>query len=141
MLSVRARESSSIVRQQILVLSDTVADPDVARHRRRMVLISQNPEPTASAKESESDTDSIGGASEVDADDVHLDSVPDVAPPRIFGPQLAFASLDTVNFVEMFSTRAHAFCARDVFRTVVKAAMQEILDGTKANSELRVTRR
>ena len=49
----------------------------------------QNPKPSASANEWESDTDSIGGASEVDVDVVIQGSVPDVpipAPPRIFGP-------------------------------------------------------
>ena len=129
-------------------LSDTAADPDVARPRRRLVLISQNPEPSVSANEWESHTDSIGGASEVDVDDVHQDSVPDVpipTPPRIFGPQHAFASLDTVNLVEMFSTRARVmqsvpWVLRGAFRTALKAAMQEILDGTEANSELRGTR-
>ena len=52
-------------------LSDIAADTDVARPRRRLVLISQNLEPSASANEWESDTDSI-------VDDVIQDSVLDV---------------------------------------------------------------
>ena len=57
-------------------LSDTAAEPDVARPRRRLVLISQNLEPSASANEWESDTDSIGGASEADVDDVIQETCP-----------------------------------------------------------------
>ena len=90
-------------------LSDTAADPDVARPRRRLVLISQNPEPSASANELESDTDRFDGVSEVDVEGAIQGSVPNVlipAPPRIFGLHHAFASLDTVNLVEMFSSRA-----------------------------------
>ena len=96
----------------------------------------------------ESDTDSIGGISEVGVDDVIQGSVPDVPIPaqhRIFGPQHAIASLDTVNLVEMFSSRARVmqsvkWVLRGAFRTALKVAMQEILDGTEANSDLRVTR-
>ena len=46
-------------------LSDT-AEPSEGRPRRRLVLISQNPEPVASDHEWDPDTESIGGASEVE---------------------------------------------------------------------------
>ena len=49
-------------------LSDT-AEPSEGRPRRRLVLISQNPEPVASDHEWDPDTDSIGGASEVEVED------------------------------------------------------------------------
>ena len=76
-----------------------------------------------------------------------MESVSDVPIPvqtRIFGSQHA-ASLDMVNLAEMFSTRARVmqfvpWVFRGAFRTAVRVAMQEILEGTEANSELRATR-
>ena len=45
------------------------------------MLISQNPEPAASDHEWDLDTESIGGAFEVEVEDVHVESVPDLSIP------------------------------------------------------------
>ena len=117
-------------------LSDPAADLDVARPRRRFVLISQNPEPSASNHEGSQTRTALK------------------EPPtwmwtmcnRIqcqtcrFRNHTEFLVLNT-NLAEMFSTRARLmqsvpWVLRGAFRTAVKLAMPELLEGTEAKSKL-----
>ena len=78
------------------VLSDA-AEPSEGRPRRRLVLISQNPG-------SNDEWDPDAGASEVEVEDVHVESAPDLPIPgqdRVHGVQHAFATLDVVNLAEV----------------------------------------
>ena len=86
-------------------LSDT-AEPNEGRPRRRLVLISQNPELATSDHEWDPDTESSGGASEVEVEDVNVESVPDLPIPaqdRVHGAQHSFAMVDIVNIAEVFA--------------------------------------
>ena len=80
----------SLTGNRIEVLSDT-AEPSQGRPRRRLVLISQN---LGSDHEWDPDTESIAGASEVEVQDVHVESAPDLpihGQDRVRGVQHAFA--------------------------------------------------
>ena len=126
------------------VLSDT-AEPSQGLPRRRLVLVSQN---VGSDHEWDPDTESIAGASEVEVQDVHVESAPDLpiqGQDRVRGVQHAFATLDIVNLTEVFAQRARVmqsvpWVIRGAFRAAVKVAMQEILAGTEGNSEVRAAR-
>ena len=126
------------------VFSDT-AEPSEGRPRRRLVLISQN---LGSDHELDPDTKSIAGVSEVEVQDVPVESVPELpiqGRDRVHGVQHAFATLDIVNLAEVFAQRARVmqsvpWVIRGAFRTAVKVAMQEILAGTEANSHVRAAR-
>ena len=94
------------------------------------------------------DTESIAGASDVEVQDVHVESAPELPIPRqdrVHGVQNAFATLDIVNVAEVFAQRARVmqsvpWVIRGAFRAAVKVAMEEIQAGTEANRELRATR-
>ena len=81
--------------------------------------------------------------------DVNLEPVPETpipAQPRIRGPHHAFASQDIVNLAEVFSqgprvVQSVLWVFLGAFRTVAKVAVQEIVEGTDSNSELRATPR
>ena len=76
----------------------------VARPRRRFVLVSQNPDFVGSDHEWDPDTESIGGASEVDdgeeVPEQSLFETPIVVEPRVHARSRAFASLDSVNLLD-----------------------------------------
>ena len=113
------------------VLSDT-AEPSEGRPRRRLVLVSQN---LGSDHEWDPDTESIAGASEVEVQDVPVESAPELpiqGRDRVHGVQHVFATLDIVNLTEVFAQRARVmqsvpWVIRGAFRTAVNVAMQEIL--------------
>ena len=95
-------------------------------------------EPAASDHEWDPDTESTGGASEVEVEDVHVESVPDLPIPaqdRVHGVQHAFVTLDIVKRARVM--QSVPWVNRGAFRAAVTVAMQEILAGTEANSELR----
>ena len=112
---------------------------------QQLVLISQN---LGSDHEWDPDTESIAGASEVEVQDVPVESAPKLpiqGRDRVHGVQHAFATLDVLNLAEVFAQRARVmqsvpWVIRGAFRTTVKVAMQEILAGTEANSEVRAAR-
>ena len=121
-------------------------DP-VARPRRRLVLVSQNP--VGSDHEWDPDTESIGGASEVDdgekVPDQSLFETPIVAEPRVHARGRAFASLDSVNLVDTFNDRPRLmqtvpWVLRGAFRSAIQDALQEIVTGYAANDEVKATR-
>ena len=65
--------------------------------------------------------------------------------PRVRAVGGAFASLDVVNISEVFDRRPKLMqtvpvMLRGVFRAAMKLALQEILDGTEAESLVRATR-
>ena len=75
--------------------------------RRRLVLVSQQEVPE-SDHEWDSDTDSIGGASDVEGVDVvepTLVEDPIILEGRLRAPVRSFASLDAVNLSELFESR------------------------------------
>ena len=77
-------------------------DP-VAHPRRRLVLVSQNPDFVSNDHKWDPDTESIGGASEVDGEEVPEQSLfetPIEAEPRIHARGRVFASLDSVNLLD-----------------------------------------
>ena len=84
----------------------------------------------------------------MEVQDVPVESAPELpiqGRDRVHGVQHAFATLDIVNLAEVFAQRARVmqsvpWVIRGAFRTAVKVAMQEILAGTEANSEVRVAR-
>ena len=70
-----------------------------------LVLISQYPRPAAW----DPDTESVGETSEVEVEDVDVESVPELPIPsqdRVHGVQHVFATLDIVNIAEVFAQRA-----------------------------------
>ena len=93
MESVEAGQSEGVVAE------DGVANrrPHRAQARRRLVLVSQSDPQEAPLGEWDSDTDSIGGASEVEVEDV-LEPLPPVQPvifeAGVRAPTRAFPSLD-----------------------------------------------
>ena len=103
----------------------------------------------ASDHEWDADTDSIPGASDVEVGDVvepTAEEIPVVIEPRVRAIGGAFACLDVVNISEVFDWRPKLmqtvpFMLRGVFRSAMKLALQEILDGTEAESLVRATRR
>ena len=126
------------------VLSDR-AELRERRPRKRLVLISQN---RGGDHEWDRDTKSIAGASEVDFQDCHVESALD-QPSRNKTESMVSNTLspfsDTVNPAEVFDQRTRVmqfvpWVIRGAFRAAIKVALQEILAGTKANSELRAAR-
>ena len=95
-----------------------------------------------------SDTESINGVSDAEGEDIREP----VAPTEPVGvdfrgrpPVRAFASLDSVNLVEVFNRRANVMRAvplvfRGAFRSALKLAMQEIVDGARSEDLVRCTR-
>ena len=60
-------------------------------------------------------------------------------------PLRAFTSLDAVCFTDVFENRARVmrsvpFVISGAFRSALRIALQEIIDGTKAQSEVRTVR-
>ena len=102
--SDQEHQPARLIGNRFEVLSDEASESE--RPRRRLVLI-QNP---ASDHEWDPDTESIGGASEVEVEDVEVESAaPDLPIPvqdRIHGVQRAFATLDVVDLIDVFSQRA-----------------------------------
>ena len=122
-------------------MSDDVDDPlrsgRVVQGRRRLVLVSQNHD-VARDHEWDPDTESIGGVSDVEEDDVPEQSTivtPIVAEPRIQGRARAFASLDSVNLLECFNR-----LMRGAFRSAVQEALSEVVAGAVAVDEVKATR-
>ena len=65
--------------------------------------------------------------------------------PRVRAVGGAFASLDVVNISDVFDRlpkfmQTVPVMPRGVFRSAMKLALQEILDGTEAESHVRATR-
>ena len=65
--------------------------------------------------------------------------------PRVRAPVRAFASLDAVDFSELFERRAKVMRSvphvlEGAFRMALRVACHEILEGMEANSEVRVVR-
>ena len=121
----------------------------VARPRRRLVLVSQNPDFVGSDHEWDPDTESIGGASEVDdgeeVPEQSLFETPIVVEPRVHARSRAFASLDSVNLLDTFNDRPRLmqtvpWVLRGAFRSAIQDALQEIVTGSAANDELKATR-
>ena len=116
-------------------------------NRRRLVLISQRADDVRD-REWDSDTESVGGASDVEVSEVVEPTVaesPVVLEARVRAPVRAFASLDAVNLVDLFDHRARVMRSvphvlKGVFRMALRVAFQEIFDGTEANNEARVVR-
>ena len=94
--------------------------PGPARPRRRLVLVSQNSDAKVSDREWDSDTNSIGGTSDVEVNDVPAPTVPETPFCWSLGMG-ALASRDLVNLREVFNRRA---------RRQMKVAVQEILART-----------
>ena len=108
--------------------------------------------PTGGVREGQdlsgSDTESINGVSDAEGEDIREP----VAPTEPIGvdfrgrpPVRAFASLDSVNLVEVFNRRAHVMRAvplvfRGAFHSALKLAMQEIVDGARSEDLVRCTR-
>ena len=97
----------------------------------------------------ESDTDTIDGASEVDAsEDVVAPSFaeePIVVEPRSSQMVAPFASLDEVDLTEVFSKRAVVMRSvprviRGACRNVMRVALEEVARGLDERSETRMTR-
>ena len=87
------------------------------RPRRRLILVSQDPDVEVSDHEWDSDTDSIGGASDVEVVDVPAPTLPET--PIELEPRIrAFASLDPINFVDQPPGTSDAICPMDVARCV-----------------------
>ena len=99
-------------------------------------------------REWDSDTESVGGASDVEVKEVvetTVAEIPVVMEARVRAPVRAFASLDAVNLVDLFDDRARVMRSvphvlKGAFRMALRVAFQEIFDGTEANSEARVVR-
>ena len=97
---------------------------------------------------SASDTESINGISDVEGEDIREPMAPTEPVGVDFRgrpPVRAFASLDSVNLVEVFSRRAHVMRAvpmvfRGEFRSALRFAMQEIVDGARSEDPVRCTR-
>ena len=142
-------ESVEAVQSEGIVAEDGVANrrPHHAQARRRLVLVSQSDPQEAPLGEWDSDTDSIGGASGVEVEDV-LEPLP--VQPVIFeagvrAPTRAFASLDAVDLSDVFASRPRVMRAvpaviRGAFRAAVRVALQEIVSGEEANNNLRIVR-
>ena len=115
--------------------------------RRRLVLISQQEVPE-SDHERDSDTDSTGGASDVEGVDVVAETPvedPIILEWRLRAPVRSFASLDAVNLSELFEsrprlTRSVPHVLRGGVRSALRVAFQETLAGVDANSEGRTVR-
>ena len=113
----------------------------------RLVLISQQEVPE-SDHEWDSDTDRIGGASDVEGVDVVAETPvedPTILEWRLRAPVRSFASLDAVNLSELFESRPRLMRSvphvlRGRFRSAFRVAFQEILAGVEANSEGRTVR-
>ena len=100
------------------------------------MLVSQSHPQEVPLGEWDSDTDSIGGASDVEVEDV-LEPIP--AQPVIFeagvrAPTRAFASLDAVDLSDVFESRPRVMRAvpaviRGAFRAAVRVALQENVSG------------
>ena len=115
--------------------------------RRRLVLISQQQEREEADHEWDLDTDSVGGVSEGEvADVVGLASAEPIdVEARVRAPMRSFASLDVLNFSELFESRPRVMGSvphilRGGFRLALRVAFQEILAGVEANSEARSVR-
>ena len=125
-----------------------VLGEDEDRPRRRLVLVSQQAHQGVD-HDGESDTESLGGASDVeDVGEVLEPTVVETPVPlevRVRAPARAFASLDAVNLTDLFESRANVMRSvphvlRGAFRMALRVACQEILDGMEANSEARTVR-
>ena len=116
-------------------------------NRRRLVLISQRAD-VVRDREWDLDTESVGGASDVEVSEVVEHTVaenPVVLDARVRAPVRTFASLDAVNLVDLFDHRARVMRSvphilKGAFRMALRVAFQEIFDGTEANNEARVVR-
>ena len=128
-------------------LSEPSGESRRGERRRRLVLVSQQ-EVTESDHEWDSDTDSIGGASDVEGVDVvepTLVEDPIILEGRLRAPMRSFASLDAVNLSELFESRPQLMRSvphvlQGGFRSAMRVAFQEILAGVEANSEARTVR-
>ena len=115
------------------------------RPSRRLVLVSQpHDAERANDHEWDADTDSVPGASDAEVGDVVEPTVVEIAvliEPRVRAVGGAFASLDVVNISEVCDRRPKLMqTVPVVFRSAMKLALQEILDGTEAESLVRATR-
>ena len=110
--------------------------------------MSQNHDTAASDHEWDPDTESIGGVSDVEEEDVPEQSIietPIVAEPRIQAMARAFASLDSVNLLECFNHRPRSmqsvpWLMRGAFRSAVQEALSEIVAGAAADDEVKEKR-
>ena len=110
------RENQVQLSNRFAALSDDVDDSPrrgrIVRGRRRLVFVSQNHDTAASDHEWDPDTESVRGVSDVEEDDVPEQSMmetPILAEPRIQARARAFASLDSVNLLELGMTSDHLF--------------------------------
>ena len=122
-------------------LSDRAEDSErevvvAACPRRRLVLLSQNAEPVASDHEWDPDTESLEGGSDVEEEDVPEASVlkTPILAERIQVRARAFASLDSVNFVDTFYHRPRLmqsvpWVLRGAFRPAIHEAFKRFWQG------------
>ena len=106
------------------------------------------PEEVGEQISSESETESINGLSDAEVEDIGEPVVPAepvVVDFRVRPPVRAFASLDSVNLEEVFSRRAPVMQSvpiliRGAFRSALRCAMKEIVDGATSEDAARCTR-
>ena len=92
--------------------------------------------------------DSVEGASLAEVEDVvepTAESPPIDMEPRVRAPRGTFASLDDVCLTDVFENRARVmrsvpFVMRGAFRAVLRVALEEIVQGVEAQSEIRAVR-
>ena len=113
------------------------------------MLISQHADEVRDReREWDSDTETVGGASDFEVNEVvetTVAEIPVVVEARVRAPMRAFTSLDAVNLADLFEHRARVMRSvphvlKGAFRLALRVACQEICDGTEANSEVRVVR-
>ena len=114
--------------------------------RTRLVLNFQQEGREESDHEWDPDTDSLGGVSEGEVEDVAVPaSEPIDAEARVRAPARSFASLDVLNLSELFEGRPRLMRSvphilRGGFRLALRVVFQEILAGVETNSEARAVR-
>ena len=131
-------------------LAQSIEGPDAEdRPRKRLVLVSQHSDDRRGHdREWDSDTDTVGGTSDVEVTDVVAPTVEEAPVPmdvRVWAPVRAFTSLDAINLTHLFEHGARLMQSvphviRGAFRMALRVACQEILDGMEANSEVRTVR-
>ena len=141
-------EVSQLRGNRFAVLGESQEGREIG-NRRRLVLISQRAEDVRDReREWDSDTKSVGCASDVEVNEVvepTVAEIPVVMEARVRAPVRAFANLDAVNLVDLFDhwarvMRSVPHVLKGAFRMALRVAFQEIFDGTEANSEARVVR-
>ena len=139
---------AGMAENRFAALQDPASVENEARgetRRRRLVLNFQQEGRGESDHEWDPDTDSLGGVSEGEAEDVAGPSEPFDAEARVRAPARSFASLDVLNLSELFESRPRLMRSvphilRGGFRLALRVAVQEILAGVETNSEARAVR-